>query len=102
MSRKIPRWTTAFLRALERTGEAQAAAKDAGVDKSTAYARRRAHAEFAQAWAEALRAHHARAEAEEHAEIARVKKDPSTISKNGSPPRGKPGEEVTAANGQVK
>jgi hypothetical protein len=43
-----------FLRALERTGKVRAAAVDAGVDFSTAYARRRAHSEFAAAWAAAL------------------------------------------------
>jgi len=49
--RKAPRWTVAFLRALERTGEARAAALDAGIDHSTAYARRRAHPDFADTWA---------------------------------------------------
>src|SRR5947209_438036 len=54
-ARKPPRWVIAFLRALERTGEARAAAEAAGVDHSTAYARRRTHADFALAWAEALK-----------------------------------------------
>lgn len=66
--RKPPRWTIPFLRALERTGQARAAAADAGIDHSTAYARRRAHADFAAAWLEALAAHEAekqRAEQEE-------------------------------------
>lgn len=57
-----------FLRALKRTGEARTAAKDAGIDHTTAYARRRTHAEFAVAWKAALTAHEdakARAEAEE-------------------------------------
>src|SRR5438552_1802319 len=57
--KKEPRWVVAFLRALERTGEARAAAEDAGVDYTTAYGRRRAHADFAVAWAEALKAHEA-------------------------------------------
>jgi hypothetical protein len=67
--RKEPRWVVPFVRALERTGEARAAAKDAGIDQSTAYARRRAHGEFASRWAEALAAHAARVKAEEDAEI---------------------------------
>lgn len=54
MSRKPPRWTIAFLRALERTGAVEAAARDAGIDKSTAYARRKAHGDFAEAWEAAL------------------------------------------------
>jgi len=52
--RKAPRWCGAFLRALERSGDARRSALDAGIDHSTAYARRRAHPDFAAAWAEAL------------------------------------------------
>src|SRR4051794_34833569 len=48
--RKPPRWVIPFLRALERTGEVRTAARDAGVDHSTAYARRKAHADFAADW----------------------------------------------------
>jgi hypothetical protein len=75
--RKAPRWTGAFLRALERGGDVRRAASDAGVDFTTAYARRKAHAEFAEAWAAAL----ARFGANEGA-------DPSTIPSagNGPPP----------------
>ena len=62
--RKAPRWTIAFLRALERGGEVEAAARDAGIDKTTAYLRRRTHSDFAQAWDEALRVRSGRAEAE--------------------------------------
>src|SRR4051794_35826974 len=54
-----PAWVRYFLRALERTGVARAAAEDAGVDYTTVYARRRAHADFAAAWAEALKTHEA-------------------------------------------
>jgi len=54
---KTPRWTIAFLRALERTGDARASAEDAGIDHTTAYARRRSHPEFAAAWTQALAAH---------------------------------------------
>jgi hypothetical protein len=52
---KAPRWTIAFLRSLERTGSAEEAAEDAGIDRTTAYHRRRAHADFAAAWNEALK-----------------------------------------------
>lgn len=52
--KKAPRWTIAFLRALERTGEVRAAAEDAGIDFSTAYARRRAHSDFAYGWDAAM------------------------------------------------
>jgi hypothetical protein len=74
--RKEPRWVIAFLRALGRTGVARTAAKDAGIDFSTAYARRRAHSEFAERWAEALAAYQARVKAEEEAAIAALKKAP--------------------------
>lgn len=52
--RKAPRWTVAFLRALERTGSVEGAARDAGIDKSTAYHRRKDHPDFARSWEEAL------------------------------------------------
>jgi hypothetical protein len=63
-SRKSPRWTIAFLRALGRTGSVEAAARDSGIDKTTAYARRKAHADFAGAWDAALRLRSGRAEEE--------------------------------------
>ena len=53
-TRKPPRWCGPFLRALERSGEARRAAEEAGIDHTTAYNRRRAHPEFAAAWADAL------------------------------------------------
>lgn len=62
--RKPPRWTVAFLRALERTGSPELAAADAGIDRTTAYARRKAHPDFAQAWEAALRGCEGRAEDE--------------------------------------
>jgi hypothetical protein len=71
--RKAPLWVVPFLRALERTGEARAAAEDAGIDYTTAYARRRAHADFAAAWVEALAAHGEAKRLAEEAEIAAVK-----------------------------
>src|SRR4051812_8295089 len=71
--RKAPRWVVPFLRALERTGEARAAAADAGIGWSTAYARRRAHPDFAAGWAGALRAHAERVEGEEVEELEAVR-----------------------------
>ena len=111
--RKVPRWTVAFLRALERTGEVRTAAEDAGVDHSTAYARRRTHAEFAAAWGNALRLRSGRAAEEERRSLDKFrtngsKCNPSTIasSGNGPPPRAELREELlgTAAFGgaQVK
>jgi hypothetical protein len=41
MTKKPSHWVIPFLRGLERTGEVRAAALDAGIDHSTAYARRR-------------------------------------------------------------
>ena len=73
-TKRIPRWTIAFLRALERSGDVRASAEDAGIDHSTAYARRRAHAEFAIAWDEALCSHKARVEAELEADVASLAK----------------------------
>ena len=99
--KRAPRWTVAFLRALERTGEARAAALDAGIDHSTAYARRRAHQDFAVAWKEALKAHavaKARAEEEEIAGIRKVTPPPA-------PPHhgeGSSGEELVVSGGQVR
>jgi hypothetical protein len=55
----------AFLRALERCGEVRRAAEDAAVDFSTAYARRKAHADFAVEWDAALAAFRARQRSEE-------------------------------------
>ena len=70
--RRAPRWTIPFLRALERTGDARASAEDAGIDHTTAYARRRAHPEFAAAWEEAIAAHAAGAERGKAEELERV------------------------------
>lgn len=104
MSRREPRWVASFLRALERTGEARAAAKDAGIDHTTAYARRRAHAEFADRWADALKAHEERVKAEEDAEIAALQRDPSTVhsSVNGPPPPDTLGEDLVMSRGKVR
>ena len=67
MTKREPRWVIPFLRALARTGEARVAAEDAGIDHSTAYARRRAHAEFAGLWLGALAAHRELKKREEEA-----------------------------------
>jgi hypothetical protein len=111
MTKREPRWVTPFLRALVRTGEARAAAADAGIDHSTAYARRRAHGEFAARWQEALRAHaaaKARAEAEEIEAIkagrfqVALSPGPSTIASSGNGPPPRSGEELVVSGGQLK
>jgi hypothetical protein len=101
MARKEPRWVVAFLRALERTGEARSAAADAGIDHTTAYARRKAHGEFADRWAGALRAHaeaKARAEA---AEIAALEKTPPPHSVR-SPSPANAAEDLFVSGGKVR
>jgi molybdenum-dependent DNA-binding transcriptional regulator ModE len=70
VARRVPRWVGPFLRALERTGEVRTAAENAGIDHTTAYARRRTHAEFAAQWAAALAAHAGRKGEEERAKDA--------------------------------
>ena len=54
VERKPARWTEPFLLALIRTGEVREAAKWAGVDFTTAYARRKKYADFAEQWDGAL------------------------------------------------
>jgi hypothetical protein len=107
--RKAPRWTVAFLRGLERSGMVRSAAKDAGIDFTTAYARRKAHEEFAAAWAEALRAHKERVERERNEEIAAVRArgfEPSAASPAASPTSAASGRgagaEFTMCSGQVR
>jgi len=96
MTSREPRWVVAFLRALERTGEVRAAAWDAGIDFSTAYARRRVHREFAAAWAAALeRGRMARdaARGEELAgKVERLQRTPSPGSPAASPTSPRRGE----------
>jgi hypothetical protein len=102
--KKAPLWVTPFLRALERTGKARAAAVDAGVDFSTAYARRRAHADFAADWAGALERFGAGKDRARKAEMAetveRVRKG-RVVSPLGSSPfapsPGSPAASPTAA-----
>jgi hypothetical protein len=99
MTRKEPRWTVAFLRALERTGQARAAAEDAGIDHTTAYNRRKAHGDFAAAWGEALKANAARVAEEQAEELERLK-----AMKPAPPPpsHASAGEELVRAGGQVR
>lgn len=68
--RAAPRWVAAFLRALARCGEVRAAARDAAIDHSTAYARRAAHGAFAADWAAALDQYRARRAGEAASDVA--------------------------------
>jgi hypothetical protein len=68
--KREPHWVKLFVRELERTGNVRLAAEGAGVDYTTAYQRRKAHAEFAQAWEGALRAFAGRLEDEGEGENA--------------------------------
>lgn len=78
---KPPRWVVPFLRALERTGDVRAAAEDAGIDHSTAYARRKRHGDFADAW-DAAMDRYAAAKEERKAEPF----DKLRMSGSGTPP----------------
>ncbi len=55
--RVVPEWEERFLAALAATGTVRVAAEMAGVDYSTAYARRARSGAFRDRWAEALAAH---------------------------------------------
>ena len=103
-AKKSPVWQRYFLRALERTGDVRASAEDAGIDHSTAYARRRVHADFAAAWDAALAAHAERVERERAEEVEALVLGPSTISssRNGPPPRDELREELVGADAQLK
>jgi hypothetical protein len=90
----------AFLRALERCGEARTAAKDAGIDHTTAYARRKRHAEFGCAWEAALKAHAAAKKRAEAEEIAAVE-DGTWADAPSRKGRGTE-EELVVSGGQVK
>ncbi|MEO5773112.1 MAG: hypothetical protein ABIQ32_03205 [Sphingomicrobium sp.] len=52
--KRQPAWVPYFLAALERIGAVRAAAAEAGIDYTSAYARRKAHADFAGQWAAAV------------------------------------------------
>ncbi len=85
-ARKPPRWVAPFLSALERTGKVREAAKWAGVDFTTAYARRKAHSDFAAGWEAALARFRAeQARIEEEAVVALEKVAPSPGSPLASP-----------------
>ena len=95
--RKPPRWTDPFLLALIRTGEVREAAKWAGVDFTTAYARRKTHPDFADAWDDALalrRSMVAEAEAAELVSLEETSGDDPSTSYAGSPPQAGLGEEL--------
>ena len=108
--KRAPRWVTAFLRALERTGKVRAAAEDAGIDFSTAYQRRKRHADFAERWAEALRKHgetRAEREAEEMgAMVQELRHAPSPSHRSAAGPslsregRGADADEIS--NGKLR
>jgi len=101
---KEPRWVHPFLRALERTGDVRASAEDAGIDHSTAYARRRAHAAFAADWERALSAHAAgveRERAEELEALARGLRSPGSPLANPASPAGGRGE-LVGSGSQMK
>jgi hypothetical protein len=96
------------LRSLERTGEVRLAAKDAGIHYSTAYGRRQAHGEFAEAWARALAAHSEAKKLAEREEVRRFSKaldaswdSPAPLASSAG---GRGGEEVefSASGGQMK
>ena len=92
------RWTIAFLRALVRTGEVRAAAEDAGIDHTTAYARRKTHPEFDGLWRGALVAHEMWEKVKEEEAIAALQRCPSTIASLGpSSSRHAPGMPASSA-----
>src|SRR4051794_41524035 len=80
---KAPRWTIAFLQALARTGDVRAAAEDAGIDHSTAYARRRAYAEFAGLWRGGLVAHEAFVKGKGGGGVAALRDGPPIMASSG-------------------
>lgn len=92
--RKAPRWRGRFLRALRRTGNVAAAARAAGVHKSSAYLRRKADAGFAAKWDAALAA--GKAAAGTKGETAGGKKPLHRLRRSPSP--GNPGEEMIVRN----
>ena len=79
--RKPPRWTEPFLLVLIRTGEVREAAKWAGVDFTTVYARRKKYADFADAWDGALQTHKRLAAEAEEEELRSLDK----LGTNGCP-----------------
>jgi len=101
--KKAPRWTLAFLRALARTEDVRAAAEDAGIDHSTAYARRRTHAEFASMWRGALVAHETWVKGKEAEQVEQIRARPLTLPLDAAervPPS--PSQGTGAARAQIK
>jgi len=99
----------AFLRALERTGKVREAAKDAGIDFSTAYQRRKAHGEFAAEWKAAIERFREAQAISEQERIAAVREGrwrppPRPPLPNPSPAwgRGAQGAERMISGGQMK
>jgi hypothetical protein len=91
---------TPFLRALARTGDVRASAEDAGIDHSTAYARRKVYADFAADWEGALGAHAVRREEKREAELASLAPPPPSVVPL---PTGSAGrEELVAGGAQLK
>jgi hypothetical protein len=86
--KREPRWVGPFLKGLGRTGNVRLAAEGAGVDFTTAYQRRKRHAEVAQAWEGARGAPHAAARDD----------GPSATGSpaSGPPPPARLGEELSA------
>jgi hypothetical protein len=105
-TKREPRWVIAFLRALERCGHARASANDAGIDHTTAYQRRKAHGDFADAWAAALAAHRLRRKREEAEEleafVGRLPSPGSPVASPTSPAGGSGEEELVLVNGRMK
>ena len=106
--RKAPRWADPFLLALMRTGEVREAAKWAGVDFTTAYARRKRHRDFAGQWDDALALFRARRAEAEDAEVRRIEAEGEPASRdalgtNGlggmAPPRSAAPSPASAAGG---
>lgn len=101
MTKREPRWVSPFFRALARTGEVRSAVEDAGIDHSTAYARRRTHAEFAEGWRGALVAHAEAKTREQEEQLGDLRQPPST-GFAGPPPPPAAREELTVSAGKVR
>ena len=97
--RKPPRWTEPFLLALLRTGEVRKAAKWAGVDFTTAYARRKKYADFAEQWDGALETHRSLLARAEEAELESLDlPSPGSASPSPTSPAGGRGLQARRVN----
>jgi hypothetical protein len=101
VKRKAPRWQMPFLRALVRTGDVRASAEDAGIDWSTAYQRRKTHADFADLWLGALGAHKRWQELKKMEEMRALNSAPPPHSVRSPSPR-ELGEDLIGSASQVK